>query len=132
MSNYISSENKGSDSLTSTVSGQPAGSSSPTDRIEELEQRVEALESIFSDRILDKETAHVRAQERDAREKMAVGETTTVVVEEPPQPNDKQAVTHVDGVVTFIEHARGADTGDTLDIKFTDVQPNYAHAIPVE
>jgi hypothetical protein len=62
---------------------------------------------VFSDRVVEKETSHVRAQEQDAREKLAVGKTTTVVVEEPPEANGGKAATHVNGIVTFVKDADG-------------------------
>ncbi len=100
------------------------------DRVEQLERRLDVLESIFSERVIDKENSHLRAQEKDAREKLAVGETTTVVIEEPPEANGGNAVTHVNGIVTFID-VDSAQKGDTLEVKFTDIDENYAHAIAV-
>jgi len=100
-------------------------------QVESLEERLDALEGIFSERVIDKEQSHVQAQKKDAREKLQVGESMTVVVEEPADKNSGSAVTHIDGVVTFIQQAPDAESGDTLEVKLTDVQPNYVHAIAV-
>lgn len=100
-------------------------------RVKQLERRLEAVECIFSDRVIDKEQAHVEAQQKDAREQLATGETRQVVVEEPPAPNDDQAVTHVNGIVVFINNAPDLEQGETLKVRFTDVDSNYAHAVPL-
>lgn len=99
--------------------------------MKELERRLEAVESVFSDRVIDKEQAHVEAQQKDTREQLATGNTRLVVIEEPPAPNDDQAVTHVNGVVVFINNAPDVEQGEALDVRFTDVDSNYAHAVPL-
>ncbi len=120
---------KGIDTESSSSTQQTASSENVIHRIADLERRIEAIESVFSERVVNKENSHVRAQEQDAREKLGVGETATVVVEEPPEDNGGKAATHVDGIVTFIQNAGSAEKGDVLEVKFTDVQSNYAHCI---
>jgi len=122
-------DKKGTDAANSSATQQTASSENALNRIADLERRVEAIEGIFSGRVVDKENSHVRAQEQDARKKLEVGETTAVVVEEPPEDNGGKAATHVDGVVTFIQNAEGAEKGDLLEVRFTDVHSNYAHCI---
>lgn len=74
----------------------------------------------------------MQAQKQDAREQIAVGETREVVVEEPPEMNSGEAVTHVNGIATFIRAAEGVRKGDPLTVRFTDVNDNYAHAIALD
>jgi predicted RNA-binding protein with TRAM domain len=125
-------DKKGIDAASSSLTQQTSGSENALNRIADLERRLEAIEGIFSGRVVDKENSHIRAQVQDARGKLEVGETTTVVVEEPPEDNDGKGATHVDGVVTFIQNAEGAEKGDLLEVRFTDVQSNYAHCIALD
>lgn len=132
MSRNHSSGKKGIDPSNASAVERDADHEQALVRIKELERRLEALEGVFSDRVVEKQNSHVRAQEQDAGEKLAAGDITTVVVEEPPEANDGKAATHVDSIVTFVKDADGAEKGDVLEVRFTDVQPNYAHALAVE
>lgn len=70
MSKNYSNDEKGIDASNGSATQQPAEREQALARIEELEQRIEALEGVFSERVVEKENGHVRAQERDAREKL--------------------------------------------------------------
>jgi len=111
-----------------------------TDRIEELETRVEALESrfetferLFSSDVIDKADAH-SAEKNDAREQFEQGEVHEVVVEKIEQEyNGITGVSHIDGVVTFIDPRKfDIQTGDLVTIRISDVKENTLHAISID
>lgn len=117
---------------TSDSAGDGSGEHEILSRIAELENRLDALEGIFSDRVIDKETAHTRAIQADAREQLTVGEERTIVVQEAPSPStDGKAVTRIGGVVTFVKCRDEVSGGDTLAIRIADIQQNYAHAVAI-
>lgn len=101
-------------------------------RLDELEERLAAIEGIFSQRVVDKERAHTKAVERDAREQLSVGEERTVVLQEAPSPaTEDMAVTRIEGIVTFVKCSEEVGEGDTLTVRIADVQENHAHAVAI-
>lgn len=103
--------------------------------VEELQQRVEALEGIFSERLLDREGAHIQATQQDAREQLEVGETHRVVVDSPPGTgrDPSKAVGRIEGIVTFIE-PKGLDIeeNDVLKVRLKQIQRNCVKANTLE
>lgn len=107
------------------------------DRIEELEERVEVLESLFSDRALGKERSHKERKSNDARDIVDVGDVYTKVIQSvEPQShgNPDQGVTRIEtGIVTFVEPGEyDVGYGDTVKLKITDVKESAAEAIAVD
>ena len=107
------------------------------DRIDELEERVEVLESLFSDRALGKERSHKQRKANDARDIVNVGDVYTKVIQNvEPQSHGKpdQGVTRIEtGIVTFVEPGEfDVGYGDTVKLKITDVKESAAEAIAIE
>src|SRR5699024_403380 len=74
------------------------------EEVDELRDELDALRGLFSDRVLDKEDAHVGAQKRDASEIVEIGDTRTVVIDgtDYEDSRDPNAVAHIEGLVTFV------------------------------
>lgn len=104
------------------------------ERQNEIEGRIEALESLFAPRALGKERAHKEAQKRDVEDVLDIGETRTVVVEDTLYDrHDPQLKTTIEGVVTFVDvEDRDTEEGDTIDVKVYDLRDTTAHAKRVE
>lgn len=107
------------------------------DRIDELEERVEVLESLFSDGALGKERSHRERKASDARDIVDVGDVYTKVIQNmEPQTHGRpdQGVTRIEtGIVTFVEPGEyDIGYGDTVEIKITDVKESAAEAIVVD
>lgn len=110
--------------------------------VEDLQQEVDALRDdldairgLFSGRVLDKEDAHVDAQDGDVTEIIEVGDKRTVVIDDTQygDPRDPKAIAHIEGLVTFIQ-APNEDLaiGDEVEICISDIGDTYAHAVRVE
>lgn len=100
-------------------------------RLEDLQNRMDAIESIFSERTLDREQAHTKAKQQDARKHLQPGDTHRVVIDSPPgegrDPNS--AVGRIDGIVVFIDPKRlQIQENDVLNIVIKDVKNNCANA----
>lgn len=103
-------------------------------RVEQLESRIDTLEGLFSQRIIDKELAHVQAKQRDARDELQVGETYRVYIQdvESNGPN-QQGVGRIGGIVTFVTPGSvDFQQGDTIKVQITDVKENAAEARAIE
>lgn len=106
-------------------------------RIDDLENRVEAIESLLSDQALGKERHHHERKKDDAREVVSVGDTYTKVVDEietQSHGKQEQAVFHVEtGVVTFVKPGGlDLDYGDMIEFKITDVGESWAEGVAIE
>ena len=53
-------------------------------RIDELEKRIKAIEDIFAPRIIDRQSSHVEASGKDARDELDVGDVKTIKIFDPP------------------------------------------------
>lgn len=105
------------------------------EQIEELEERVDGLEDIFSPAIIDRQTAHTRAKQGDARDELSEGDVKTVKIFDPPgQGSDPDSgVGKIDGIVTFVNcDGLDVETDDVVHCRITDVLPNAAHGVATQ
>lgn len=101
---------------------------------DELTNRVEALEGIFSSRVVEKERAHNTAIKRDPRDIVQPGETRTLYIEEILNDN-RTALGHIEGLVTFVKLTDSdsiVSSGEAIEVVITDTQDTCAHARAVE
>jgi predicted RNA-binding protein with TRAM domain len=105
-------------------------------QVEQLENRVKALEGLFSSRVIDKEQGHTHAKEKDARDKLQVGETYRIFlrdVEHGDGHYSKQGIGQVEGIVTFVKPGDAdVEQGNTVIAKITDVKENAAEAYAIK
>lgn len=92
-----------------------------SDDLESLENRIADLEG----RIEDLESR------RSGSVEVEVGDQVTVVVEDANEDDDRDPVTHIDGMATFIKSPPGMDIGfgDTLRVKISDIQSRQMVAV---
>lgn len=98
---------------------------------EGLDERLTAIEAMFSDGLLDKQEAHCAAQERPVDDCVGRGDERTIVVEETLYDQPTPCVRgRIDGLQVFVEvDSREYEEGDTVDIVVTDLQDNAANAM---
>lgn len=103
------------------------------DDIQGIRNDIEDVQSLFSDRVLDKERAHNEAKKRDPEEVVERGDTHEVVITDTEyDKHDPVAVAKIDGLVTFVHvDNRDIDEGDSVTVKITDLGDNCAQAVPV-
>lgn len=105
------------------------------ERADELEARLEAIEGVFSSRVVDKERAHTAATKRSPTDVVNLGDVYELVVSDVHADGyDQTAVGRIQGLVVFVD-LEGADAvpeeGDVVDVQITDTQDTCAHAVPV-
>ena len=106
-----------------------------SDRLDELEDRVQALEDLFSPSIISRQTKHVDATKRDARKTLKEGQVAKMKVSDPPGNGDapESAVGKVKGIVTFANcDGLEVEENDTIECRITDVGSNAANAIATQ
>jgi predicted RNA-binding protein with TRAM domain/ubiquinone biosynthesis protein UbiJ len=103
-------------------------------RTERLEARLEAIETVFSDRPLDKERAHVEAQRCDPSEVVTLGETYEVVVKEVEDGYAPSAMGRIDGLVVWfdIDNSETVSEGNVAEVRIDDLRENIAEATLLE
>lgn len=103
-------------------------------RTERLEARLEAIETVFSERALDKERAHVEAQRRDPSEVVTLGETYEVVVKEVEDGYAPSAMGRIDGLVVWfdIDDPETVSEGHVVEVRIDDLRANVAEATLLE
>lgn len=105
------------------------------ERVEELEDRMSAIEDIFAPAILDRQTAHIEAKEGDARDTLSEGDVKTIKIFDPPgQGSDPDSgVGKIDGIVTFVNcDGLNVEQDDVVHCRITNVLPNAAHAVATQ
>ena len=105
------------------------------EEVDKLRDDLDALRGLYSDRVLDKEDAHINAQKRDATDIVNVGDTRTVVVNDTDydDPRDPKAVARIEGLVTFVPAPeRDLTEGDEVEVRISDIGENHAHAVRLE
>lgn len=105
------------------------------EEVDNLRGDLDALRGLFSDRVLDKEDAHVDAQRGDATDIVEVGDSRTVVINDTDydDPRDPKAVAHIEGLVTFVPAPeRDLTEGDEIEIRIADVGDNHARGVRIE
>jgi tRNA A37 methylthiotransferase MiaB len=87
------------------------------DRVKEMEGRIEEL-----------------SERRSKGAGVEVGDIITAVVEDPNADNDRDPVTHIDGMATFIKTPAATDIGfgDTVRVKIADIQSRQMVAALIE
>ena len=100
-------------------------------RLDRLEHELEMLKEYLPDDVVSAMDGHATAKDRDARTQLDIGEEYQVVIEEiESDHHGRQAVTHIDGIVVFINPAdTDIAVGDTVLIKLTDVKASVAHGL---
>lgn len=102
------------------------------DRVEELERQTKGLTDIFSNRLIERQRAHVEAQQRDPSEVVELGEIQELVVqdtlldERPPKVQGR-----IDGLVVFVElddPTSDIAEGDVIEAQITDHRDTCAQA----
>lgn len=92
-------------------------------RLRSVEKELELMD--------DEQEAHLLAKKNDARDIIDRGEDKTVVIGTPPEKNDgRQAVSKIDGVVTFVDVGEfDLHRGDVARVRIFDVGKNHAEAL---
>jgi predicted RNA-binding protein with TRAM domain len=104
------------------------------EEVDGLRDDLDALRGLYSDRVLDKEDAHINAQKRDATDIVNIGDTRTVVVNDTnyDDPRDPKAVARIEGLVTFVPAPeKDLTEGDEVEVRISDVGENHAHALRI-
>jgi predicted RNA-binding protein with TRAM domain len=105
-------------------------------QVEQLEDRIQALEDMFSDRLLSKQQNHAESKRHDAREKLSIGSCYRVFIREVETETahqSKQGVGQIEGIVTFVEEGKAEfSEGDTVRVKISDVKSSSAEAYAME
>lgn len=97
-------------------------------QIDEMERSLLEIEQIVA-----AEQAHEIAGSRDAREQLQVGDTRKLVIEKAPGEEGPDAVSRIDGIVTFVTpQSEQVSPGDTVRVKITNVGENHANAVALE
>ena len=97
--------------------------------VEELQGRLDAIEGVFSDRLVNREQAHTRAKQRNVQDELNIGDTRTVVIEQTAEETDGDPLARINGIVVFITQAVYLSTGETVEVTITEVKSNCATAI---
>lgn len=97
----------------------------------DLDERLAAIEAMYSDTLLEKQHAHNKAQERPTEQVVEEGEDCTLVVEETlynqPNPYVRGCI---NGLQVFVEvETREYEKGDEVDFVVTDLQENNANGV---
>lgn len=103
------------------------------DRFDELVSRLEAIEGVFSARVMSKEEAHTQATKRDPSQVVQIGDVRTLYVEEVLADGPEvTAMGRLERLVVFV-HFEDRDIsiteGDTIEVRVTDLQDTCAHAV---
>jgi len=117
------------------IDAQQAEIESLHEEVDGLRDDLDALRGLFSGRVLDKEDAHVKAQNKEASEIVEVGDTRTVVVNDTSydDPRDPQAVAHIEGLVTFVPAPdKELTEGDTVKVRISDIGDSHARAVQIQ
>jgi len=117
------------------IDAQQAEIESLHEEVDGLRNDLDALRGLFSGRVLDKEDAHIEAQKRQASDIVEVGDTRTVVVSDTcyDDPRDPQAVTHIEGLVTFVPAPdKELTEGDTVKVRISDIGDSHARAVQIQ
>jgi predicted RNA-binding protein with TRAM domain len=97
-------------------------------RIADIEDALDGVEDV-----IEAEKSHSEAQSRDARDQLAAGDTREVVIENPPGQDGPDAVTRIDGIITFVApQEKNLSTGDTVRVKLIDIGESHARAVATE
>jgi predicted RNA-binding protein with TRAM domain len=100
--------------------------------VEELQGRLDTIEGVFSDRLVNREQAHTRAKQRDVQDELSVGDKRTVVIEQTAEETDGDPLARINGIVVFIKQAVYLSTGETVEVTITEVKSTCATAIVAE
>ena len=100
--------------------------------VEELQGRLDAIEGVFSDRLVNREQAHTRAKQRDVQDELSVGDKRTVVIEQTAEETDGDPLARINEIVVFIKQAVYLSTGETVEVTITEVKSTCATAIVAE
>lgn len=99
-------------------------------RMMDIERRVKSIESALTD---DKQRAHMKAKQKNAREVISRGQTVALVIQKNLEDEENSALSKFEGIYTFIDTGSFAlQRGDTVRAKFVDVGDNHAEAIALE
>lgn len=105
------------------------------ERSEDLEARLEAIEGLFSDRVLDKEHAHVRAQKDSARDVVSLGDVREMYIQDIDNAGHaSEAIGRIEGLVVFVDHdgTGVVEEGDVVTVEIVDIRDSCAHAVLAE
>jgi predicted RNA-binding protein with TRAM domain len=105
------------------------------EKVEKLEDRIQAIEDIFAPAVIDRQTSHVEATKYDARETLSEGDVKTVKIFDPPgQGSDLDSgVGKINGIVTFVNcDGLNVEQDDVVHCRITDVLPNAAHGVATQ
>ena len=98
------------------------------DQISEIESSLNGIEDV-----IEAEKSHSEATKQDARDQLAVGDTKEVVIEKPPNVDGPDAVTRIDGIITFVSpQDLTLTTGDTVKVKLVNVGESHTNAVATE
>jgi len=97
--------------------------------VEELQGRLDAIEGVFSDRLVNREQAHTRAKQRGVQDELNVGDTRTVVIEQTAEETDGDPLARINGIVVFVKQAAYLSKGETVEVTITEAKSNCATAI---
>lgn len=101
-------------------------------RQDDLEARLDAVEGCLNPDLLEKQTAHVEAQECSIP--FDRGDEFTLVVEEIQGRPNSTLRGKIKKVQTFVDvdDPAGYEEGDAVDVTITDLNGTAAHAVPTE
>lgn len=106
------------------------------ERVDELERRLKRMEEIFAPNLLDRQTKHVAARERDAREVLSPGDEKVMRVISPlgHGQEPEKCVGKVHGVVTFVDCDEDDDfeEGEYLTVRLVDVAHSSAEGVALQ
>lgn len=106
------------------------------ERVDELEQRLKRIEEIFAPNLLDRQTKHVAARERDAREVLSPGDEKVMRVISPlgHGQEPQKCVGKIHGVVTFVDcdEDDGFEEGEYITVRLVDVAHSSAEGVALQ
>lgn len=97
-------------------------------RMDDIENSLDGIEDV-----IEAEESHSETKSRDARDQLAAGDTREVVIEDPPGQGGPDAVTRINGIITFVApQEKSLSTGDTVRVKLIDIGESHARAVATE
>ena len=103
--------------------------------VEDTRSQLNSIENALDgvEDVIDAEKSHSEAKSRDARDQLSSGETREVVIEDPPGKEGPDAVTRINGIITFVTPQEDPiNTGDTVRVKLVDIGESHANAVATE